>query len=64
MEDAMKDIDKFCQEHTWLQEIHTFSRTWDPRSVADWKRAQAYTIEVCIAKEVRLRTNLTGADAS
>ncbi|XP_072028282.1 dynein heavy chain domain-containing protein 1-like [Amphiura filiformis] len=45
MESAMKDIDKFCEEQAWLTEIHRFTRTWDPRAVSDWKRAQAYTIE-------------------
>ncbi len=46
MEGAMKDIDKFCEEQSWLTEIHKFTKTWDPRAVTDWKRAQAYTIEV------------------
>ena len=48
---ALAEIDVFCDSLSWLAEIHSFARKWTKDAVNQWKRAQAYTIEVthCIA---------------
>ncbi|XP_022079964.1 dynein heavy chain domain-containing protein 1-like [Acanthaster planci] len=45
MDSAIHDIKAFCNEQTWLMEIHQFTLSWKPESVQAWKRAQAYAVE-------------------
>lgn len=43
---ALEEIDSFCEDHSWLADIHRFARKWNKDAVLQWKRAQAYSIEV------------------
>lgn len=46
MASALADVDAFCEEHSWLSEIHRFVKSWSKDSAKAWRRAQAFSIEV------------------
>ncbi|XP_070566099.1 dynein heavy chain domain-containing protein 1-like isoform X2 [Ptychodera flava] len=45
VQSALTDVDQFCEDHTWLADIHKFVKSWTPKSCKAYKRAEAYSIE-------------------
>lgn len=51
MQEAIEEIDEFCETHIWLHGIQTFCKSWNEKSVHDWEGAAAFTIEVLVLSE-------------
>ena len=53
MQDAISEIDEFCEKNSWLNEIYHFCCDWNEDSVLEWKGKAAFSIEVssiCVNK--------------
>ena len=48
MNEAMLEIDEYCEKNEWLNEIHVFCKEWTDASVKQWEGAAAFAIEVSI----------------
>lgn len=46
MQSALDEIETYCEFNRWLNEIHIFCRTWNEKSVKEFRGAVAFTIEV------------------
>jgi hypothetical protein len=46
MKVALEEVDHYCEQHSWLNEIHIFCRRWNDKSVKEFRGAAAFTIEV------------------
>ena len=47
MNSAFKEVQEFCDEHSWLQAIYSFVKAWDQKTLESWKGQVASKIEVC-----------------
>ncbi|XP_025095393.1 dynein heavy chain domain-containing protein 1-like isoform X2 [Pomacea canaliculata] len=45
MQSALDEIETYCEFNRWLNEIHIFCRTWNEKSVKEFRGAVAFTIE-------------------
>jgi hypothetical protein len=46
LQEALDEIDSYCDFNKWLNEIHLFCKKWTEKSVREFKGEQAFTIEV------------------
>ncbi|XP_013418883.1 dynein heavy chain domain-containing protein 1-like [Lingula anatina] len=42
---GLTEIDDYCKENSWLNEIHQFCKGWNDTSLQEWKGAPAFNIE-------------------
>ncbi|XP_060599368.1 dynein heavy chain domain-containing protein 1-like [Ruditapes philippinarum] len=45
LQEALDEIDSYCDFNKWLNEIHQFCKKWTEKSVREFKGEQAFTIE-------------------
>ena len=54
MEEALIEIDEFCEKNSWLNEIYKFCCDWNEDSVLEWRGKAAFSIEVIIKVLIQL----------
>lgn len=45
LDEAAREIDVYCAENTWVNEIKLYVSKWSPKLVAEWKRIGAFEID-------------------
>ena len=54
MSAALSEVQEFCDEHSWLAEIHAFVSVWDEEKLEAWRGQTTNKIEVGLEKYINL----------
>ena len=46
IQSAVEEIEQFCNEHSWLTEIHAFVAQWEEKNLESWRGQPTAKIEV------------------
>ena len=46
LQEAIEEINEYCEKNAWLVDINKFCKQWNDTSVLQWRNAAAFTIEV------------------
>ena len=46
MQLALEEVEQYCSNNNWLNEIHIFCRRWNEKSAKDFRGVAAFSIEV------------------
>ena len=46
MKEAIEEVERFCDEHSWLTEIHAFVAQWQEKDLLSWRGQPTPKIEV------------------
>ena len=48
MQEALAEVEEFCEKNSWINEIYAFCMEWNDESVLAWRGKAAFTIEVYV----------------
>ena len=46
LQEALREIEEYCEKNSWLNEIHVFCKNWKEDAVKQWHGVAAFAIEV------------------
>ncbi len=46
MQEALTEVEEFCEKNSWINEIYAFCMEWNEESVLAWRGKAAFSIEV------------------
>ena len=50
MQEAITEVEEYCQHSNWLNEIFKFCNSWNENSVEQWNGASGFLLEVHFPK--------------